>query len=217
MLSFGVNISISLVNLAISTSSDTHEKSPSIATFQVDATPPIGSPLCMGLVPPSKRNLDPLTARGIVLLSDELPIVLCSVDWVEIGNGGLDHWRQALADSAGTTIDRVSVHTIHPHDTPGHNFSGEELNEAGVFAEKILNIEHAVDTVKKTAEAVKLSLPNAHKVTHVGIGKAKVEKVASNRRLLGADGKVEHVRYSSCQDEMVCQLPEGIIDPYLRN
>ena len=217
MLSSGVNVSMLLASLAITTNSNTSEKSLSIAMFQVDATPPVGSPLCMGLVPPAKKILDPLTARGIVLLTDELPIVLCAVDWVEIGNGGLDHWRQALADSAGTTIDRVSVHTIHPHDTPGHNFSEEELKNAGTFAEKILNIEHAVDTVSKTAEAVRLSLSNAHKVTHIGIGKAKVEKVASNRRLLGANGKVEYVRYSSCQDEKVCKLPEGVIDPYLRN
>jgi len=212
MLNLSVISSFLLANLAISA-----EKSLSVATFQVDATPPVGSPLCMGLVPPAKKILDPLTARGIVLLTDELPIVLCAVDWVEIGNGGLDHWRQALADATGTTIDRVSVHTIHPHDTPGHNFSKEELNEVGSIANAIVDIESASDTVRKAADAVRLSLPNARKVTHLGIGKAKVKKIASNRRILGADGKVEHVRYSSCQDETVRQAPEGVIDPYLRN
>jgi len=217
MFSIGVNVSVLLANLAITSTSDTSEKSLSISTFQIDATPPVDSPLCMGLVPPVKKILDPLTARGIVLLTDESPIVLCAVDWVEIGNGGLDHWRQALADATGTTIDRVSVHTIHPHDTPGHNFSGDELKEFGAFAEKIVNIEHADNTVKEAAKAVRLSISNARKVTHIGIGKAEIKKVASNRRLLGADGKVEHVRYSSCQDKTIRQLPEGVIDPYLRN
>src|SRR5579859_618644 len=68
-----------------------------IATFQVDATPPLGSPLCDGAVPPAKEIVDPLSARGIVLLGSGRPIVLCAVDWVGIANGGYDVWRQALA------------------------------------------------------------------------------------------------------------------------
>lgn len=189
----------------------------SIATFQTDVTPPIGSPLCMGFVPPVKRILDPLTARGIIIQTNELPIILCVVDWVEIGNGGYDDWRKSLADAVGTTADRVCVSTIHPHDTPGHNFSKEELQEFSNIADEIVNIKHADESVKNAAESAHLSLSNPCELTHIGIGKAKVEKVASNRRILGVDGKVQHVRYSSCQDELIRQFPEGVIDPYLRN
>jgi hypothetical protein len=45
---------------------------------------------------------------------------------------------------------------------------------------------------------------------------AKVEKVASNRRILGPDGKVKYVRYSSCRIKAAIDAPEGVIDPYLR-
>ncbi len=63
-----------------------------IATFQVDATPPLGSPLCVGSVAPAQRVVDPLSARGIILLGEAAPIVLCSVDWEEISNTAHDAW-----------------------------------------------------------------------------------------------------------------------------
>ena len=40
--------------------------------------------------------------------------------------------------------------------------------------------------MKKSAEALKASLPKAVKFTHVGTGSAEVKEVASNRRVLGA-------------------------------
>ena len=57
-----------------------------ISAFRVDATPPIGSPLCNGAVKPVQEIVTPLTARGVVLLGAGKPIVLCAFDWVGIGN-----------------------------------------------------------------------------------------------------------------------------------
>ena len=57
---------------------------------------------------------------------------------------------------------------------------------------------------------------HAEAVTHVGYGKGLVEKVASNRRILGPDGKVKYVRMSSCKDPVGRELPEGLIDPNVR-
>jgi hypothetical protein len=53
-------------------------------------------------------------------------------------------------------------------------------------------------------------------VTHLGLGQAKVEKVASNRRILGPDGKVQLGRMSSCRNPEAIAAPEGVIDPLLR-
>jgi hypothetical protein len=65
-----------------------------VATFAADVTPPIGSPLCFGYVMPAREIVDPLFARGIVILPGaERPIVLCSVEWVEIMNDSHDAWR----------------------------------------------------------------------------------------------------------------------------
>ena len=217
MLNLSFFIFLLLATLAISASARAAEQPLVIATFQSDATPPLGSPLCDGGVAPAKKIVDPLSARGIVLLTDEFPIVLCAVDWVGIGNSGYDEWRRALAEAAGTTSDRVSVHTVHQHDAPGCDFSAEELLEERGIGGAMFNADFARDTIARAAEAVRRALANPGQVTHLGIGEAKVEKVASNRRVLGPDGRVAHVRYSSCRNEAARAAPEGVIDPYIRN
>src|SRR5437016_808071 len=83
------------------------EKPLKIAPFEADITPPLGTPLCDGLVQPAKEIVDPLSARGIVLLGDSQPIVLCALDWVGVGNSGHTAFRAALARAAGTTVERV--------------------------------------------------------------------------------------------------------------
>jgi hypothetical protein len=56
----------------------------------------------------------------------------------------------------------------------------------------------------------------AQVVTDVGTGIGRVEQVASNRRILGADGKVQHVRWTATRDAAVRAYPEGVIDPDVR-
>jgi hypothetical protein len=60
------------------------------------------------------------------------------------------------------------------------------------------------------------SLAKAKPITHVGTGQGRVEQVASNRRILGADGKIAMMRMSKSNDEKVRSAPEGLIDPYLK-
>src|SRR5215813_10350628 len=62
-----------------------------VAVFRADATPPLGTPVAYTL---ARKIEDPLSARGIVLLGAGKPIVLCAVDWLGIGNGGHDAWRE---------------------------------------------------------------------------------------------------------------------------
>ena len=80
-----------------------------LAVFQADATPPLGSPVAYA---PARKIEDPLSARGIVLLGAGEPIVLCAVDWIGIGNGGHDAWRESLARAAGTSPQRVAVQRL---------------------------------------------------------------------------------------------------------
>lgn len=206
-----------LAAMALLTNTEATEHPLAIATFRVDATPPLGSPLCDGGVAPARKIVDPLSARGIILLTDESPIVLCAVDWVGIGNSGYDEWRRALAEAAGTTVDRVALHTVHQHDAPGCDFLAEELLEECGIGGAMFDTGFARDTIARVSEAVRSAIEKPQPVTHLGVGKAKVEKVASNRRVLGPDGKVKHVRYSSCRDEEARAAPEGVIDPHVRN
>src|SRR5712671_5875239 len=126
-----------------------------IATFSADVTPPIGAPLCDGLVPVADAVDDPLFARGIVLFGDEKPIVLCAVDWVGIGNTGHDAWREGLARAAGTTADRVTVHCLHQHDAPGCDFLAEELAASRGLSGKLFHVAFARDAIARTAAEVK--------------------------------------------------------------
>ncbi|NLS93410.1 MAG: nucleoside hydrolase [Planctomycetaceae bacterium] len=187
-----------------------------IAAFEADVTPPIGSVLCHGNVSPAKEIVDPLSARGIVLLGSGEPIVLCAVDWVAISNKAHDVFRERLAEAAGTSPDRVAVHTVHQHDTPGVDLSTEEILVQHDLSGAMFDPDVCRQAIERTAAAVKDSLKKAVAVTHVGYGKGRVEKVASNRRILNDEGKCVMTRMSSCRNEAARAAPEGLIDPDVR-
>lgn len=182
-----------------------------VATFDVDATPPIGS---MMAYDPVTNHWDlGLRARGIVLLGAGEPIVLCAVDWIGIANGGHDAFRNELAKAAGTSPQRVAAHALHQHDAPDCDFSAEQiLKEAGMPAGRF-DGRFQRELLSRLTAALRESLPRAQPVTHLGLGEARVEKVASNRRILGPDGKVRDTRYTATKDPKLRAEPEGVIDP----
>ena len=92
-----------------------------VAVFDCDATPAVGSALAYD--PMKEAGVLTLRARGVVLLGSGQPIVLCAVDWIGVANEGHDAFRDALAEAAGTTRDRVAVHALHQHDAPLCDFS----------------------------------------------------------------------------------------------
>lgn len=187
-----------------------------LATFQADATPPLGSPLCNGNVKPVMKITTPLTARGIVLLGAGKPIVLCAFDWVGIGNGSYDQFRAELAKGVGTTADRVALHTLHQHDAPGSDFITERMLAKEGLSKQFSNADFDAQVMKRVAAAAQQSLAKAQPVTHFSTGSASVKKVASNRRILGPDGKVAFGRMSKSKNPEAQAAPEGTIDPLVR-
>ena len=185
-----------------------------VATFDVDASPAIGSPMAYD---PTKEVTTPLSCRGIVLLPEgEKPIVLCSIDWLGIANAAHTEFREKLAAAAGSTIDRVSVHSIHQHDAPRCDFSSEEVLAEFGHGGKYYDDRFHRDVFVRAAAAVEAAIPQARKVSQVGFGEAEVLEVASNRRILGEDGKVKHVRYTACKNPEVRAMPEGTVDRSLK-
>ncbi len=182
-----------------------------IATFDVDATPPIGSLLAYD--PVTNRWDLGLRARGIVLLGAGEPIVLCAVDWIGIANGGHDAFREGLARAAGTSPQRVAVHSLHQHDAPDCDFSAEQLLKDASLDPRQYDSRFQRQIIADLETAIREALPRAQPVTHLGLGTAKVEKVASNRRILGPDGKVRDTRWTATKDPKVRAEPEGVIDP----
>jgi hypothetical protein len=184
-----------------------------IATFDVDATPPLGTAMAYDPV----KRIDELTlrCRGIVILGSGEPVVLCAVDWIGIANEGHDAFRAALATAAGTTADRVAVHTLHQHDAPGCDFTAEKLiKELGVKGYTRFDGTFHRLVIQRAAEAITTALAAAQPISHLGYGEAVVEGVASNRRVERTDdGKVGRMRGSSCRIDDLIALPEGTIDP----
>ncbi|TWT60448.1 hypothetical protein [Rubinisphaera italica] len=184
-----------------------------VATFNVDASPPVGSPLAYD---PTIGIQEPLSCRGVVLLGSGQPIVLCSVDWIGISNGGQTRFKEELAEAAGTIPERVSVHTIHQHDAPRCDFSAEALlNQSGASGVGF-DPRFAMTVIKRAAGAIEEGLQHAVEVTHFGFGEAEVKEVASNRRILGPDGKVLYTRYTATADPKIRAFPVGTIDPLLK-
>lgn len=184
-----------------------------LATFDVDATPPLGSAMAYDPV----KRVDELTlrCRGIVILGAEQPIVLCAVDWIGIANEGHDAFRAALAEAAGTVPGRVAVHALHQHDAPGCDFTAEKIiKELDVKGYSRFDGAFHRLVIQRAADAIRAALPNAQPITHYGYGEAIVKDVASNRRVERTpDGKVGRMRGSSCKIEGLIALPEGLIDP----
>jgi len=184
-----------------------------VGVFAVDASPPVGSPMAYD---PTKGVVHPLSCKGVVLVGKGKPVVLCAIDWIGVANDGQKEFREKLAEAAGTTVERVQVHALHQHDAPKCDFSTDRLlAEYGINGE-FYDVPFARDVIARTAEAVKKATADARPVTHLGLGSANVEKVASSRRVMGPDGKVKYVRWSSCADPVGRAYPEGVIDPALR-
>ena len=187
-----------------------------LSTFRYDVTPPVGHSLCGGWIKPVVGMDDPLEAIGYVLLGAGKPIVVCVVDWTGIMNSAHLQWRQALAEAAQTTVDRVAVQSVHQHNAPFACMDAEKIVlaqgdlphiiESGFF-QRCLDAGH-----KAVAESLKKTVP----VTHIAHSEARIEKVAGNRRIIGLNGKVMSQRGSSSRNPDHQRLPEGLIDPMLK-
>jgi hypothetical protein len=185
-----------------------------VATFSADITIPIGHACMGGGVADAKEVLDPLFARGFVLLGAEQPIVVVALDWCQCNNDSFDRWRDGLAKAAATTRGRVMLATVHQHDAPICDLTAQRLLDQQGLAGYNCDPHFHEQAVQKTATALKAALAHARRVTHFGIGQAKVEQVASNRRVTNADGKITWERGSYSGD--IFGAPEGEIDPWLK-
>lgn len=199
-------VSMSWTNLSAAVAAELQ-----LATFAVDASPPLGSPLAYD---PTKSVTEELSCRGIVLLGAGDPIVVCAIDWLGVANEANQLFRTRIAEAVGTTSDRVVIHTLHQHDAPRCDLSAAKL--LGVRAQEHYDVPFIEQVIDRTAQAAAAAGATAQRVTGISIGSAEVFDVASNRRMLGDDGKVFVTRYTACKDPDIRALPVGVIDPLLR-
>ncbi|MCX7426650.1 MAG: hypothetical protein NTW96_13625 [Planctomycetia bacterium] len=185
-----------------------------VATFEADVTVPLGHACMGGGVADAKEIVDPLFAKGFVLLGSGKPIVLVVLDWCQCNNDSYDRWRDVLAEAAGTTPERVLLSTVHQHDAPICDLTAQKLLDGFGLKGYNCDPEFHETAVQRTAAALRASLGSARRVTHFGLGQAKVEKVASNRRVVAPDGQITWNRGSGSGD--MYGAPDGEIDPWLK-
>lgn len=189
----------------------------SIAPFRFDVTPPIGHSCCGGWIPPVAIVDDPLEAAGFVLRGAGGPIVVCAVDWCALSNAAHLEWRRALAEAAGTTPDRVAVQCVHQHNAPLACLETEALVTAEGDLPHVLDLDFFERVLADARRAVAAAARTPRPLTHVAHGMARVDRIASNRRVdRDADGRVLRGRPSACRDPELTALPEGLVDPWLR-
>ncbi|NOX54330.1 MAG: hypothetical protein GXP27_07780 [Planctomycetes bacterium] len=187
-----------------------------LATFQADVTPPLGHPLLGGWIQPAKQIADPLEARGLVLFGAEEPIVVLSIDWCELRNDAYDRWRDALAEVVGTRRERVLVSCVHQHDAPYADLTAQRLMDQHGLIRAMFYPDFFEQALQRVAKALRDAVATRRRVTHFGIGQAKVQKVACNRRVQLPGQPPRFNRYSFTGDPAVRDAPEGQIDPFLK-
>lgn len=187
-----------------------------ISTFVEEVTPPIGHPCMGGGISPVKEIVDPLFAHGFVLRGAGDPIAVVAVDWCEIRNDAYDQWRDAIAKAVGTRRERVLLSALHQHDAPVADLTAQKLLDDAKTKGAICDAAFHEKVVKRVAKAALDSLANSKKVTHVGTGQAKVDRIASNRRFVDDTGRLRFDRTSASRDPKARAADVGTIDPFLK-
>lgn len=187
-----------------------------LALFAADVTVPLGHALIASARPPARRIADPLSARGYVLLGAGKPLVVVSVEWCEIRNDAYDRWREVLADAAGTDKQRVLVTATHVHDAPVVDLTAQRLLEERKLEGSVCDLAFHERAVQTAATALREALKHTQRVTHFGIGEARVEKVACNRRYVLPDGTIAFDRGSHTKSATARAAADGTIDPLLK-
>jgi hypothetical protein len=185
-----------------------------VAPFEAVVTIPVGHACMGGGIADAKEILDPLFAKGFVLLGDqpaEKPVVVVAVDYCQLNNDAYDFWRDVLAEAAGTDRRRVLLATVHQHDAPICDPVAQALLDAKGLNHSLCDPEVYQKAARKTAAALRQALSAPRRVTHVGTGMAKIEQLASNRRVVNRDGTVHWNRTSASR--FYHDDPEGEVDP----
>ena len=157
-----------------------------------------------------------MRAVGVVLLGPAAPVVLCAVDWCGLRNDAHLVWRRALARAAHTTVERVAVQCVHQHNAPFVCPEAERIVTAQGDLPHTFFVDFLETCIERAANSVAEAMTRLRPLTHIATGQGKVEKVASNRRFVGENGMIVDWRGSSSKNPVHWELPEGLIDPWLK-
>jgi len=184
-----------------------------VATFRCDVTPPLGCPTYLAV--PLATVESRLWAKGIVLDDGLRRYVLCAIDWCGLSNSSYELFRRKLAAGAGTETSCVAIHCVHQHTGPLVDADAQRLLKATDKPPRFVNAEFLDQVTDRLAMAAEQSLSRFQPLDHIGTGQARVDRVASTRRIPIGDGRIRW-RASRTNSPQLQAAPEGTIDPMLK-
>lgn len=193
---------------------DTSSPKLRIATFRCDATPPRGETL-VWLVK-HKTPKDPQLLKGVVLEDGGKRYVLCALDWCLLCNESEWSFRETIARAAGTEPTCVAIHCIHQHVAPYADEGAHRMLDAAPDSPSHLTAKFLDGLRARLAKSVQQAVKRLEPFDRVGCGEAKVDRVASERRLKGPDGKIITRGSEGAKNPKLAEMPEGDIDPMLK-
>jgi len=185
-----------------------------LASFTVDITPPEGEPIAFGL---NRRVDSPIHVRGVLLNAGRERLVLAAAEILGLYGDVYRVWRRTIASAAGCPEKNVLLHCVHQHDSimPPSRAKWEQLaarsgdpQSSPAYYARILQSLRVV--VRKAVHGP------WSKVERLATAERRVSGLASNRRLVGPDGKVFAMRWSMTTNRKLQREPVGRIDPLLR-
>jgi len=185
-----------------------------VSTFSCDVTPPVGGHPLIWITPVAEVET-PLLAKGIVLDAAGERYVLCAIDWCGLCNSSYELFRSKMAAAAQTDAAKVAVHSVHQHTAPYTDGDAQRLLDQAENPPRYVDFEFLDEVTDRLAASVRESLEKLEAFDRIGTGQAKVERVASTRRIPVEGGKVRS-RMSSCTDPELRAMTEGTIDPMLK-
>ena len=206
-----------LALLPLSTgNSDEERKGLRVATFSVEITPQLGEPVGLGFIPVLRTAEHPLLARGILLRDAGESCVICTLDLMEVHTESYDLLRKTIAAAAGVLESHVALHCIHQHTAPAISTAAQRLALAVDDPRRVATAAYLVRMAARLSSAIHQGREHWQRVTHIGLGKGLVNRVASNRRLERADGSIQGRSSSTKSSPELRELAEGVIDPWVR-
>ena len=122
-----------------------------------------------------------------------------------------------MAEAAATVPERVLVCSVHQHDAPVVDLGAEALLAEVGLAGELCDVDFHEQALARVANALRAGLDKKRPFTHIGLGQARVERIASNRRVVLDDGRVGFDRGSNSGGiPRLRDAPVGQIDPWLK-
>ena len=195
---------------------DIPESSPKrleVRPFVADITPPLGEVMDCGFDPPVAQVEHRLLAKGVVLRDAGEMCVLCAIDWGGLCNDTHDLFRQKIAGAVGISPSHVAVQAVHQHTAPCSDGNAQVVLDEVAGAPLHTHPNYLERVSNDIAAAVKRA-PRML-ASHVGMGWATIDRVASSRRIPQPDGTLLS-RLSSTKVIEQQVASEGVIDAFLR-